>query len=265
MKHNNRLPLQRLIGKIDNDFNIDHSDWIPRVAAWVTDALSQMKILPRECKTRKVEINDRIGIFPCDLEASSFQIYDTNGCEIDPANDGNGCGCGCGGGSIDTSFENNGSSPVEEILIDVDRPADLGGIYGGEVARIVSNGKSSKNFVFIPPNKFELNFDTDYITVKSLEVATYYDEYFDCDVPWIYDDGLLLEALAWYCLFKILSRGYKHQVYDIKSPHAHLNPFLQWERLRPKAQASVKIAISKNCKSGAWSNFFYNSTFLPRG
>ena len=46
MQLNNQLPLQRLIGKIDNDFNIDNSDWIPRVGAWVTDALSQMKLLP---------------------------------------------------------------------------------------------------------------------------------------------------------------------------------------------------------------------------
>ena len=50
MKIKNQLPLSRLIGKIDNDFNISESDWIPRVAAWVTDALSQMQILPMEKK-----------------------------------------------------------------------------------------------------------------------------------------------------------------------------------------------------------------------
>ena len=32
-------------------FNIDNSDWIPRVGAWVIDALSQMKCLPMEYKT----------------------------------------------------------------------------------------------------------------------------------------------------------------------------------------------------------------------
>ena len=39
-------------------------------------------------------------------------------------------------------------------------------------------------------------FNTDKIIVETLEVATYYDEYYDCEVPYIYDDGLLLEALA---------------------------------------------------------------------
>ena len=52
MKLNNQLTLQRLIGKIDNDFNISESDWIPRVAAWTIDALSQMKVLPMERKRR---------------------------------------------------------------------------------------------------------------------------------------------------------------------------------------------------------------------
>ena len=76
------------------------------------------------------------------------------------------------------------------------------------------------------------------------------------------DDGLLLEALAWYCMFKYLSRGSKHPVYDMKSPNPATNPFIQWTTLRPKAAASVK---GKLANTEGWNNFFYNSTFLPRG
>lgn len=50
MKIKQQIKLDRLIGKVDNDFNISESDWIPRVAAWTIDALSQMKLLPMECK-----------------------------------------------------------------------------------------------------------------------------------------------------------------------------------------------------------------------
>lgn len=42
----NLLNIERLIGKIDNDFNPDNSDWIPRVGAWVIDGLSQLKCIP---------------------------------------------------------------------------------------------------------------------------------------------------------------------------------------------------------------------------
>ena len=121
---------------------------------------------------------------------------------------------------------------------------------------------SNHNFV-LDGNNIELNFDTDEIEVETYETATYFDDYYQCEVPYIYDNGILLEALAWYVLFKYLSRGSKHQVYSLASNSPVTNPYLQWNVLRPKAMAAVKIAI-KNDNEG-WNNFFYNSTFLPRG
>ena len=76
------------------------------------------------------------------------------------------------------------------------------------------------------------------------------------------DDGILLEALSWYILYKYLSRGSKHTVYSLQSNSPVTNPFIQWNTLRPKAMASVKGKLG-NAKG--WNNFFYNSTFLPRG
>ena len=75
----------RIVGKVDNDFNLSESDWIPRAAAWIIDALSQMKCLPTELKTRKVEVSGRIAIFPCQLDTSELKVYDHNGCEIKEA------------------------------------------------------------------------------------------------------------------------------------------------------------------------------------
>ena len=120
---------------------------------------------------------------------------------------------------------------------------------------------NGRNFI-LDGNNIDLSFDTDSITVETFEVATYHDDYYDCECPYIYDDGLLLEALAWYCMFKYLSRGSKHPVYDLKSPSPATNPFIQWNTLRPKAAASVK---GKLANTEGWNNFFYNSTFLPRG
>ena len=75
MKLNNQVPLQRLVGKIDNDFNISESDWIPRVAAWTIDALSQMKVLPMERKRRILEVSDKIATFPCELNATEIKVF----------------------------------------------------------------------------------------------------------------------------------------------------------------------------------------------
>ena len=247
MKVNNQLKLQRLIGKIDNDFNISESDWIPRVAAWVIDALSQMKVLPMEKKRRKLEVSDKIAQFPCTLNATELRVFDSNGNEI-PAYDR----------EKDCSCNSNNSSTGEQIGIT--NPNARNGWETVQVADIVNT--SGRNFI-LNGNCIELSFNTDTIEVESFEVATYHDDYYDCECPYIYDDGLLLEALSWYVMFKYLSRGSSHPIYDLKSNSPVTNPYIQWNALRPKASASVKAKIG-NAKDG-WNNFFYNSTFLPRG
>ena len=259
MKIKHQLKLGRLIGKIDNDFNISDSDWIPRVAAWVTDALSQMKILPTEKKRRTLEVSERIAQFPCEINGTELKVFDKNGREIEeydaekhcnaPTSAGGDCNCGT-------------VTPISPIgrEIGVFDSTNKTGINTIQIANVVS--PSGRNYV-LDGNKIELNFDTDSIIVESYETATYYDDYYDCECPYIYDNGLLLEALAWYCLFKYLSRGNSHQVYDLKAQNQVLNPYIQWTALKTKAANAVKMDISKN-KNDGWNNFFYNSTFLPR-
>lgn len=248
MKINNRLPLQRLIGKIDNDFNISESDWIPRVAAWTIDALSQMKVLPMEKKRRTLEVSERIAQFPCELNATELKVFDANGNEIPEYNAETSCGC---------PKQSSCVIPKEIAIID---DSNKTGVNFMNIAQITNI--NDRNFI-LNGNQIEISFDADTISVESYEVATYHDDYYDCEVPYIYDDGLLLEALAWYCVFKYLSRGSKHPVYDLKSNSPVTNPWLQWNTLRPKAAASVKSKIGSS--SDGWNNFFYNSTFLPRG
>lgn len=248
MKIKNQVTLSRLIGKVDNDFNISESDWIPRAGAWVIDALSQMKCLPMERKRRSLEVSERVATFPCELNAKELKVFDSRGCEIPELNKAKNCSCSDLGNNI----------PNSEIAIFDSK--NKTGVNTMEIASIV--GANGRNFV-LDGNNIELNFDTDKIEVESYEVATYHDDYYDCEVPYIYDNGLLLEALSWYILFKYLSRGSKHQVYSLNSPNSVTNPFTQWNTLRVKAANSVKAELSKSDNDG-WRSFFYNSTFDPR-
>lgn len=246
MKIKNQCDIGRLVGKIDNDFNISESDWIPRVAAWTIDALSQMKVLPMERKKRQLEVKNRTAYFPCKINGTELKVFDAFGCEIPSVSEIKSC---CG--------KVIQQSPDQMAVIDTTNTT------GRNYMKIVDipPRKEGRNYV-LDCNKIDLNFDTDFIFVESYEVATYYDDYYDCECPYIYDNGTLLEALAWYCLFKYLSRGSKHPVYDLKSQNPAINPFMQWMSLKSKAAASVKVDIAKD-KHG-WNNFFYNSTFLPR-
>ena len=250
MKIKHQLKMARLIGKIDNDFNISESDWIPRVAAWVIDALAQMQILPMEKKKRELEVSNRIAQFPCHLNATELKVFDSNGKEIPNIDSEKGKCC-----------SGSAATPITKE-IGVFDSTNKTGINAVQVATIGCKDISGNNYV-LDCDQIHLNFDADTITVESYETATYYDDYYDCEVPYIYDDGLLLEALAWYVLFKYLSRGSTHPVYSLKTNVATLNPLLQWNYYRPKAINSVKKKLSGNHADG-WNNFFYNSTFLPR-
>lgn len=248
MKIKKLVPLERLIGKIDNDFNLSESDWIPRVGAWVIDALSQMKCLPMERKKRALEVVNKIATFPFDLNVKEIKVFDTNGYEIPQLTKYNTCNC-----------SNIQSNSVDSNIAIFDS-TNKSGIDPYKMATVVDC--KGKNYV-ISGNNIELNFETDCIIVDSYEVATYYDEYLDCYVPYIYDNGKLLEALSWYVLFKYLSRGSKHTVYSLSSPNPIVNPFTQWNNLKSKAELSVKIDLTNETDNG-WKNFFYNSTFDPR-
>ena len=251
MKVKRLISIQRLVGKIDNDFNLSESDWIPRVGAWTIDALSQLKVLPMEKKRRTLEVSERIALFPCEITTSELKIFDKYGNEISNGADDK-CGCGY-----------NNKLPNGEVYTTVGmtntNAAD--GAHSTTLVNIGANDLSHK--FYLDGNNIELNFDTDQIIVESLEVATYHDEYYDTEVPYIYDNGTLLEALAWYVLFKYLSRGSKHPIYSLTSPSPYTNPAARWEQLKSKAKTSVLNDMKKGGDEG-WNNFFYNSTFLPR-
>ena len=158
MKNKKRVSMGRIVGKVDNDFNISESDWIPRAAAWIIDALSQMKCLPTELKTRKVEVSGRIAIFPCQLDTSELKVYDHNGCEIKEAGVNIPC---CGD-------VNSASSVVKEIAVIDD--SNKTGVDFMKVGTIIDG--DNRNYVVTDGNHIELNFDTDYIIVTSREVKT---------------------------------------------------------------------------------------------
>lgn len=264
MKVKRLISMQRLVGKVDNDFNLSESDWIPRVAAWVIDALSQLKVLPMEKKRRELEVSERIALFPCEITAQELKVYDKYGNEIANGADNKCCdlsrgnnvgGCNCGQ-SI------NSSTGRQEQTIGITDPTARDSAAATILGTVVS--PQSGHMFYLDGNNIELNFDTDRITVESYEVATYKDEYYDTEVPYIYDNGTLLEALAWYILFKYLSRGSTHPVYNLTSPSPYTNPAARWEQLKSKVKTSVLNDMKKGGDDG-WNNFFYNSTFLPRG
>ena len=94
--------VDRIIAKIDNDFNPNISDWIPRVGAWVHDALMQLDCIITETKTKKLTVKDNIARSDCEL-GNLIKVYDSNGCLIKELDGNNNCTCGNSGNSLVSS------------------------------------------------------------------------------------------------------------------------------------------------------------------
>lgn len=232
MNNNTILP-SAIIAKIDNDFNPQNSDWIPRVGAWILDALSQLKINMTKTIRLKVEINERVGIIECPIDISSIKVLDKNCCEIKEA------GSKC----------------------DVCNTPRTGGMPIGFCTTGTDN-----NYVLIGCNKIELNFDTDFIYIEAKTPETQYDEELGCEFPLIPNNGDVIEAITNYCMYKMLSRGYKHPVFNLAASQYGTNPYYLWESNKAKAKASYIISEQerKGIDTSIMRSTFFIHTFDTR-
>ena len=87
MANNKTITIEHIIAKLDNDFNPDGSDWIPRVPAWCVDAMNELKVLRKVDKKMKLTVINKIAKSKCCLIDDGLKVYDSNGCEV-PRADG---------------------------------------------------------------------------------------------------------------------------------------------------------------------------------
>lgn len=234
--------IDSIVARLDNDFNIMTSDYIPRVAAWCIDAMNEMKVLQYEKKEATLEVKDKLAYFPCCMNA--FSVY-VDGCEIPNAKDTRSC---CN------------KNTVYEFAQDKERDYDK---RSRRVVEPYPENSSDRNYVYLrDSNSIELNFDTDEVTVKYLSIKSVYSDTYHCNIPVIPNNGRLIAALEWYCMWKLLSRGHKHPVYSLQG-QLPVNPYLLWRENRDAAKASVIIDSQGDIYKG-WSSMFFNSTFRPR-
>lgn len=272
--------VERIIAKIDNDFNPDGSDWIPRVVAWTIDAMSQLNVLRTVPKKRRLTVVDRIARSSCPIDGKELKVYDEQGCKVPLLTSGhNGCSCASSTGRrtdgqsaqcdcdasnrvsvVDTGYtgyETYGSLALTNNTLDPTKKHTV----VEEIYSVPRRGSQDRNYVLICNNTIELNYDAKYIDIVSLEVATEYSDYYKCDVPVVPNNGILIEAIGFYCMYKMLCRGMKHPVFNLNASQYGTNPYYEWIRLKDKARTGVIIDSQVDDDGNAWRNYFYNYTF----
>lgn len=268
--------IERIIAKIDNDFNPDNSDWIPRVGAWAIDAMSMLKVLRKKKKRTKLIVRDRIAYSNCCIDELNIKVFDSNDCEIKKANETQSCGCSSTGEEIetipsDTSHTTdviiqNPTYTPDNVIIQTVNTKDYPSRYN-VVEQNYQINNSNRNYIIIDANKLELNFDANYIYIEQDEIETSKSELYGCELPVIPNNGILIEAITYYCMYKMLCRGYKHPVFNLHASQYGTNPYYMWQQMKDEAARSVMFDEQGDVveDGGVWQSAFYNQTFMPRG
>ena len=272
--------MERIIAKIENDFNPDNSDWIPRVGVWTLEVMGQLNILNTERAKVQLPVKERIAISACPIANTNIKVYDNKGCEVKEANSERCCnGCFSTGEPVsETSSSNavnttdiyhndNPAKVPDYLLAETLNDKEWPGRYRvNEYNYVGKTTNSNHNFVIIDSNKIELDFDTDCITVEYDTIKTERSKVYGCEFPVIPDNAILVEAIGFYCMYKMLCRGYKHPVFNLSASQYGTNPYYTWLQLKEEAKRSV-INRGQDIDGAhkQWRNAFFNFTFNPKG
>lgn len=268
------VSIERIIAKIDNDFNPDNTDWIPRVAAWVTDALLQLDVNLTKRKRISLPIRNRIGISQYNLRNAI--IYDKCGNRIQEAT-ANASDCPCNGSPSTGDLEQTATASAtdtSETICNEDANNAPDQMVSEQIAPNRYNiyefelgCDKQRNYVLIDDTKIELNFDTDCIQLEYDFIETQESELYGCELPMIPNDGVLIEALTYFCMYKMLTRGYKHPVMNLAASQYGTNPYYIWLQMKEQAKRSI---INRNFdrdmddSSRMFRSALYIDTFDPK-
>lgn len=273
MLNNVSTNVERIIAKIDNDFNPDNSDWIPRVGAWCIDAMSQLDVLRTKRKKKKLTVKDRIAYSECPINNANIKVYDNNGCEIKEADESSCCNDSPSTGEETTAIASITPDTVD--VVNTGKPQHIANIadtvndkysyrYNVRHISVDANICKERNYVIADCNKIEINFDANYIYVETEYVETVCSDIYGCELPVIPNNGLLIEAIAYYCVYKMLCRGYVHKTFNLQNSYGGTNPFIMWNELKEQAKRSVIAGIVDDTNSDLFRSNFFIQTFDNR-
>ena len=242
--------------------------------------MGQLNILNTERAKVQLPVKERIAISACPIANANIKVYDSKGCEVKEANSERGCnGCSFTGepasetsssnavNTTDVYHNDNPSKVPDYLLAETLNDKEWPGRYRvNEYNYVGKTTNRTHNFVIIDGNKIELDFDTDCITIEYDTIKTERSKVYGCEFPIIPDNAILVEAIGFYCMYKMLCRGYKHPVFNLSASQYGTNPYYTWLQLKEEAKRSV-INRGQDIDGAhkQWRNAFFNFTFNPKG
>lgn len=192
-----------ILARLENNFDIDYSDWLPRAPLWIADALDQLQLISSyEDKKVPLIVENYIVSLPDDSPQDIRRILgiEYNGYLIRRLN----------------------------VINPIKQPLD--------------NSKYSSLETYSIKNGYIVtSFEEGDIILYYQAPAIEYDPELMLYLPKVPKDSVIQGAIEWYLIYCILRKGHKHQLYSLDSKNPITNPYSMWlqEGKKAKNRASV--------------------------
>ena len=189
---------KEIFARIDNNFDIDYSDWVSRAPLWVADALDQMQMISSyEDKKVVLTVENYIVQLPDDAPQDIRRILgiEYNGYLIRRLN----------------------------VINPIKQPKDSSS-YNTLETYSIKNG-----YIII-------SFEEGEITLYYQTPAIEYDDELMVYLPKVPIHSVIQNAIQWYINYSILLRGHKHPLFSLDSKNPLTNPYSMWMQESKKAK-----------------------------
>lgn len=191
-----------IIARVDNNFDIDYSDWITRAPLWIADALALMKTTQAYEET-----SIDLSVIDYHVELPNVANYDIKRILGVVYED-----------QLLTRIKTLNPIRQSSILLNLSKSSETYSIKNGYII-----------------TSFQEGTITLYCEIPAIE----YDELRMVYLPKIPNNEIAKQAIEWYLVYCMLRKGHKHPTYFLDSNNPITNPYLMWENLKKKARNSL--------------------------
>jgi hypothetical protein len=188
---------KQVIARIDNNFDIDYSDWISRAPLWIADALDRLLFISSYEDTYiDLDVVDHIAQLPDNVPSDIKRIL---GVEYD--------------GYLIKRL--NVVNPIKQPTV--------------ECEYLSTESYSIKNGYLV------LSFEEGTVRLYYQVAAIEWEQELQVYLPKIPNNSIIQDAIGWYLMYCMLRRGHKHPIYSLENKNPITNPYLMWEVESKKA------------------------------
>ena len=191
---------KEIVARIENDFDIDHADWITRAPLWIANAMDILQIIS--------SYEDKKSDPPLQVENYIVQLPDDAPQDIRRI----------------LGVEYDGKLIKRLNVINPIKQPKVNSEYSSVETYSIKNGYIVTSF-----EEGEIIL---YYQAPALEWDVENQVYW----PKVPTNSIIQTTIGWYIFVSILKRGYKHPTFSLDSKNVFTNPALMWEKEQKAAR-----------------------------